>query len=440
MKKTLLLFATLLLVVGGAAASGPRYVFYFIGDGMGPNAVTLTEAYLAGTTQGDKIGFTASSLSNLTVYGYATTHSANRRITDSAAAGTALATGQKTSVGTIGMDSSDTKPLMSIAYDAQRSGRRVGITTSVSIDHATPASFFAHQADRNMSYEIAMEAPKAGFEFYAGSGFLNPTPEGKPSLWEAFDAAGYKTIRSGEVIGKSADKVLLLQPEGAAADALPLAIDAQEKDLTLAEITRSAINHLDNKAGFFLMVEGGQIDWAAHSNDAGSLIHEVIDFAKAIDVALEFYRAHPKETLIVITADHETGGLALGQRSQGYDSAVELLDAQGCSLNVLERLMASCADWAEARATLESRMGFGSKIAISDKQWQSLEATYAKRAKKVASEAVAILTEKSGVAWTTGSHTSATVPVYAIGKGAETFTGRQDNMDIAQKLRKLMTK
>lgn len=438
MKKIIVLFALALIVTGSALASGPRYIFYFIGDGMGPNAITLTEACLSGKA-GDKVGFVTLPFTSFPYVGYATTHCANRRVTDSAAAGTALATGQKTSVGTIGMDSSDIVPLRSIAYDAKSSGRRVGIASTVSIDHATPASFYAHQADRNMAYEISMEAPQAGFDFYAGSGFLDPMPKDKASLWAAFDAAGYKKIRSGAPITPSGSgPVLMLQPKGGSADALPLAIDARDEGLTLSEITRSAIDHLYNKKGFFVMIEGGQIDWAAHSNDAASLVGEVVDFSNAIDVAIEFYREHPSQTLIVITADHETGGLALGLGKLGYDTYFEMLQAQRCSQNMLERLVGETADWSAARAVIEREMGFGSQVPVTDAEWEAIERSYNKKAGSAAKAAVALLASKAGVSWSSGSHTGAAVPVYAIGHGAENFAGRMDNTDIAKRLRELI--
>ena len=148
-------------------------MFYFIGDGMGVNQVNGTEMYLA--EKEGRIGLKPLNFTQFPVTNFATTYSKYNSVTCSAAAGTALATGTKTKNGTIGMDSLRRDPLYSVAVQAKKAGKKVGITTSVSVDHATPAAFYAHQPDRNMYYEIATDLPKTGFDLYAGGGFLQPT-------------------------------------------------------------------------------------------------------------------------------------------------------------------------------------------------------------------------------------------------------------------------
>lgn len=438
MKKALLL---LLLFAGLACRAGesPKYIFYFIGDGMGHNALALTEAYIA-SEQGDNMGFGKLHFTQFPAVGFATTWCANRRMTDSAAAGTALASDKKTSVGTIGMNTERTEPVQSIAVAAKEKGMRSGVATSVSIDHATPAAFYAHQPTRNMYYEIGMDAAAEGLDLYAGSGFLKPEPKRQPSTYDALAKAGYKITRGdNEIAGQ---KAVLMQAEGSNAANLRLAIDRKPGDLTLPAITRRAIDFLMKdggaRKGFFLMVEGGQIDWAAHSNDAASLVHEVKDFDSAICVALAFYREHPDETLIVVTADHETGGLALGRDNLGYDTYFGLLSAQKCSKGVLKSKIEAAADWNAAKALLGEKMGFGAQIEVTPKEWTALEETYAKNAGKTADKAVDILARHTGTGWTTGSHTATYVPVFAIGASSEMFNGRMDNTQIAGNLRKLI--
>lgn len=438
MKKALLL---LLLFAGLACRAGerPKYIFYFIGDGMGHNALALTEACLA-SEQGDSIGFGALRFTQFPVTGFATTWCANRRTTDSAAAGTALASGQKTSVGTIGMNAERTEPIHSIAVAAKEKGMRSGVATSVSIDHATPASFYAHQPTRNMYYEIGMDAPATGLDLYAGSGFLKPEPKRQAPLYDALSKAGYKITRGdNEIAGKRA---VLMQAEGANPANLPLAIDCTPGNLTLPAITRRAIDFLMKdggaKKGFFLMVEGGQIDWAAHNNDAASLVQEVKDFDSAICVALDFYREYPDQTLIVVTADHETGGLALGRDNLGYDTYFGLLSAQKCSKGALKEAIEAAADWNATKTLLGEKMGFGAQIAVTPQEWAELEEAYAKQPGKTADKAVEILARHTGAGWTTGSHTATYVPVFAIGASSELFNGRQDNTGIAAGLRKLI--
>lgn len=261
----LLLFV---LLAGMASAQTAKYVFYFIGDGMGVNQVNGTEMYLA--EQEGRIGAKSLLFTSFPVASVATTFSATNSVTDSSAAGTALATGSKTYNGAIGMDDQK-QPLQSVAAQAKAAGKKVGVATSVSVDHATPAAFYAHQPDRDMYYEIATDLPKAGFDFYAGGGFLKPTTTADqkeaPSIFPIIEAAGYTVARGlQEYQAKASDagKMVLIQKEGAAPDCLPYAIDRQEGDLSLAEITQSAIDFLTKgkNKGFFLMVEGGKIDWA----------------------------------------------------------------------------------------------------------------------------------------------------------------------------------
>ena len=160
------------LLTGVTYAQQAKYVFYFIGDGMGVNQVNGTEMYLA--EQEGRIGVTPLLFTQFPAVGVATTFSATNSVTDSSAAGTALATGVKTYNGAIGMDDQK-NVIQTVAERAKKAGRKVGVTTSVSVDHATPAAFYAHQPNRNMYYEIALDLPKANFDFYAGGGFLKPT-------------------------------------------------------------------------------------------------------------------------------------------------------------------------------------------------------------------------------------------------------------------------
>ena len=171
MKRLMYVLFFVLLTSGMAYAQQAKYVFYFIGDGMGVNQVNGTEMYLA--EQEGRIGVKPLLFTSFPVASMATTFSATNSVTDSSAAGTALATGAKTYNGAIGMDDNKSV-LQSVAERAKKSGKKVGVTTSVSVDHATPAAFYAHQPDRGMYYEIALDLPKAGFDFYAGGGFLKP--------------------------------------------------------------------------------------------------------------------------------------------------------------------------------------------------------------------------------------------------------------------------
>lgn len=292
MKKIAIIF--LLLCSIGAWAQKPRYIFYFIGDGMGPEQVLLGG--------GDSLSF-----AKFPIHTTITTFSASDTVTDSAAAGTALATGSKTSNGTIGMTADHSANLYSVAVDARRAGRKVGIITTVSVDHATPAAFYAHSVSRKNMHQIASWLPVAGFDLYAGAGFLEPG-----DLFRTFADSSYTMLYGTSTHPRRATRTIWIQDTTLDRSQLPYAIARKSTDLTLPIFVDGAIEALKcDDDGFFMMIEGGKIDWACHNNLAAEARGEVQDLSVAVARALEFYKEHPTETLIVVTADHETGGLTV---------------------------------------------------------------------------------------------------------------------------------
>ena len=451
-----------IFLVSTVWAQQAKYVFYFIGDGMGVNQVNGAEMYLA--EQEGRIGVKPLLFTTFPAGTMATTFSATNSVTDSSAAGTALATGEKTYNGAVSMDD-DKNVLSTVAERAKKAGRKVGIATSVSVDHATPAAFYAHQPNRSRYYEIALDLPKAGFDFYAGSGFLKPTTTADkkeaPNVFPIIEEAGYTIARGlDEYKEKAADakKMILIQKEGAEPSCLPYAIDHEEGDLTLPEITESAVSFLSkgNKKGFFLMVEGGKIDWACHSNDPVTVFEEVIDLDNAVRVAYEFYKKHPKETLIVVTADHETGGMGLGIGK--YELHLKSLLNQKQSQDLLSKAItdlrkdkAGKASWNEIKDLLTEKMGFWKELPLTWEQEKKLrdeyeqsfvknkvvfeESLYA-RTEPLAAAARKVMSQIAMVGWTSSSHTAGYVPVFAIGAGADLFTGKMDNTEIPKRIAK----
>ena len=447
-------------------AQQAKYVFYFIGDGMGVNHVLGTEMYQA-ELKGE-IGVTPLLFTQFPYATNASTYSATNGVTDSAAAGTALATGHKTKNGALGVTKDLITGVSSVATWAKESGKRVSISTSVSIDHATPAAFYAHQGSRSSYYNIGLDLIKANFDFYAASDFLDPynqkANDGKPyeNLYDLTKKAGYTLARGYKDYqkkAKKADKMILFQSEAASAkdnSSIPYAIDRQKGDLSLAEITRAGINFLskNNDQGFFLMIEGGKIDWAAHSNDGATVLNEIQDLDEAIKVAYEFYEQHPDETLIVVTADHETGGLALGIGS--YYLNLQALKAQKVSengftsiLNGLRKKYKNQVPWEAVQQTLKDNFGFWESIKLSENQEARLKAVYDKsfgnqpinlekseyqQNEPLAGEAKRILNNIARVGWTSGDHSAGYVPVFAIGTHAQLFQGRMDNIEIPIKI------
>ena len=446
-----------------SAMAEVKYVFYFIGDGMGVNQINVTETYQAALK--GKIGFEPLLMSSLPVVGMVNTYSATNGVTDSAAGGTALATGKKTKNGAIGVLKDLETPVTSIAQWAKNAGKAVGVATSVAVTHATPASFFGHQRDRNMYWELGKDLCKSGFDFFGGADFHRPyAKEGEPSLHEQAQAAGYTIVKGYKEYmkkGHQAEKLLLFQSDKAneklGSDQIPYALDQTKDDLTLEQITRAGINFLmsKNTDGFFFEVEGGMIDWACHSNDIGTCINEVIDFDKAIKVAYEFYEQHPDETIIVISADHETGGLVMGVGP--YEIHTDLLKYQRKSINELKWILREQYKkahkkftWDAVEKVLKEEMGFGAGIELNDKQkdrlenrWKDIEKAI-KEDKKVndrigdlCETTKHILSEVAMISWASGGHSNGYVPIYAIGPGTEIFQGRIDNIEIAPGMAKI---
>ncbi len=477
-------------------AGEAKYIFYFIGDGMSSPQIHLTEAALGSPEfrkSYAKYSDAATTpeqlfLSSLDITGLATTFAENRYITDSAAAGTALATGSKTDVGVIAQ-SSDGKRLTTIAERAKASGMKVGILSSVSIDHATPASFYAHEKSRNNYASISDQLLTSSFDYFAGGSvkFSSRAKAADTDMATAYaeyrkaaESKGYKFINTREGLdqAKSGDKVIatleMLSEHQYAADgfALPYTIDRHtitnpNDRVTLAEYTKKGIELLDNEDGFFMMVEGGKIDWACHSNDAVAAVYELIAFDEAIGVALDFAAEHPDETLIVVTGDHETGGLTLGYAGTYYESAFEILAGPSASES---RFAYKAKDMINQGASFDkmlsyacSELGFTNdksgdgyigveqNLELTDVEVALLREAYLSSKNKqlstrdqyhnfygggntFAAECLKVLNNKAGIDFSSFSHTALPVMVFAHGAGAELFNGYYDNTDIPKRI------
>jgi alkaline phosphatase len=354
----------------------------------------------------------------------------------------------------------------SIAEKAKQMGMKVGIATNVTINHATPGSFYAHRASRNMGYEIALDLIASNFDFFAGAGLSNTesmydkTPA--ENIYNLVNRAGYSIIQGYEsfVTNQGQKEKIMLVNKGN--KRIPYAIDRTVDDLTLAQITDCAIRtlELNNYNGFFLMVEGGQIDGAGHANDAATVIHEIMDFNEAIKRAFQFYLEHPSETLIVVTADHDTGGIALG--AGGYTLNLSLLQNQKVSKSKLSSYIIKLrknsekpVTWEEVKDLLTTNLGLWTKIPVSESQEKKLYERYKKSFvegdqtmeqslyqsdEKLASDAVALLNSIVQLGWISGSHSASYVPVFAIGNGQELFKSKMDNTDIPRLIMEAINK
>jgi alkaline phosphatase len=494
----MVLALAMLLVAAAANAAQPKYVFFFLGDGMASAQIQATEAYLSTKYAVDNalpIGPSAGevtaeyllmpenrlNMSKMSVAGMQMTYDAFALMTDSASSATAFACGIKTRSGVIGMDDAKTRSYKSIGQLAHEQGRRVGILTSVSLDHATPAAYYASVPSRDYMNNIATQLAETGYEFFGGGGLASPTGPKKTGdtsndVWQVLTDKGYEVRNSRDSILALKDvprsKVVCINPVLAGSAAMPYAIDKPQENLSLAEMTDVAIQTLYNKGGknkgMFIMVEGGKIDWACHANDAMATIGDMIDFDNAIGVALEFYKEHPYDTLIVVTGDHETGGMAIGHATTAYKAYYEKLLGQTKSYENFEN-----NEWAAHKAKFETGYNYGASdnlasnteiialmkdvfgldyAAVNAYQKEKLEDAYDKSMSGTNNNIqdennllygsynpfivtiTHILNELASIGWTSYSHTGVPVPVFAQGVEARRFKGFYDNTEIAKRL------
>lgn len=454
------------LCVGLRLSAEVKYVFYLIGDGMGINQVLAAEMYLAELDSA--IGRKQLHMTQLPYSGQVATFSKSNGITDSAAAGTALATGCKTNNGTLGLNA-EGDTLTTIAEKLKAQGWGVGLLTTVAIDHATPAAFYANVKKRDSYYDVGMQLAYSDFDFFGGAGLHRPAPpEGTtgPYLYDVIEEHGYTIARGLQDAQSKEDvkKLILVQSNDItdrrkkSTGNFPYMIDGRPEELQLKTLTPYAINFLqEHNERFFLMVEGGMIDYAGHGRDGAANILETLDFDDAVGAALAFFQQHPDETLIVVTADHETGGMALG--NSDYTLNLKHLQHQHCSKWVLNDELTNLfkdkkkPTWQQVRAILEKRLEFYGGVTISDKEDADLQAAFRKAVKSkgkrpyremyknvdaLCSLAVNIFDRQAKLGWTSYSHTASAVPVFAIGQGAERFTGWMDNTEIAPKIMSIL--
>ena len=284
-----------------AESATPKNIILFIGDGMGISQITA-----------GKIVKGNLNIEQFKVVGLLTTHSQNVLVTDSAAAATALATGYKTYNGAISV-SQDKEPLKTIVEYAEENQKTTGLVVSCSVTHATPATFVAHVDSRNKAAVIAEHITKSGIDVLFGGGLCYFLPKSTDCSKRDDEKNLIAELEKRMKVVRSAEDFQNLGNVDSVAGffAAEHPPKANERKPRLSELTKKAIDILTkNKSGFFLMVEGSQIDWAGHENNQEYLISEMIDFDNAVGVGLDFAEKDP-QTLVIVTADHETGGFAI---------------------------------------------------------------------------------------------------------------------------------
>ena len=437
-----------------ATAQTPKYVFFFIGDGMGINQVYMTDQYNKAMGQ-EGVNFTS-----FPTFRAVSTFSANSQVTDSAAAGTALASGTKTNNSTLGNDP-EGNSVVKVTELAKAKGVATGVVTSVGINHATPGAFYAHVQSRGSVEHIAYQLlEESRLDFAAGGHFIT----GKDSLglkaedWVAkAKECGFEVYQGKGAYKPTSKRVIYLGDNGD--NSLTYAIDRSEGETELSDFTAAAIEHLSavGKKGFFLMVEGGKIDYSCHANDAATTVAEVNDFTKSVGLAIEFAAKHPKETLIIVTADHETGGCTIG--AGGYQFLPSYLQYQKCSKDELTKKLFQLSkneeivSWPSVRKVLEENLGLWSNVEVKEEGQKILTQLYKETFldgkheeernlyssnSRLASEAVKYLqTSRARASWSFGSHSGAPVGLWVWGAASQQFNSCNDNTDIPLTIEKV---
>ena len=500
MKKTKLTGAVLSALIGLSAiaslnaetkitapATGkgtPKYVFVFIGDGMsypqiqsaayytGKDAAGIVDVVKKSENPSDSPEMKALSFYQFPVAGSASTYDATSFAPDSASTATSIFTGYKTHSSSINVDITKKIKYRTIAEQLRDQKKyKIGVISTVNLNHATPAATYAHQASRKSNYPIGQELVSSNFEYFAGGALMDPQDKNKDktSIYDLAKNAGYKVCfdQKSAAALKNGDKALVIAETLADSDSMSYDNDRKEGEWALRDYVRKGIEILDNKTGFFMMVEGGKVDWACHANDARSSIADTLALSEAVEEAISFYNKHPKETLILVTADHETGGLTIGYAGTDYNLFFRTLDSQKISYAKFDSDYVSAykkngTSFEAVMKDVEKLFGLkmpgadGSNknggLVLTDYELSRIKTAYEKTIKNDKNRSqmeydiygtyepltiTHILNAKSGLGWTSNSHTGLPVPVFALGAGQEEFKGFYDNTEIYKKLAKL---
>jgi alkaline phosphatase len=407
-----------------SAANQAKNIIMVVGDGMGP-AYTTAYRYFADdkttpeveSTVFDRLLVGMSSTSPHQVTGY---------VTDSAAAATALATGVKTYNSAIGVDHNK-QPVQSVIEWAKMQGMKTGVAVTSQINHATPAAFTTHNESRHNYNDIADSyydqkiGGKFSLDVMLGGGWDFFIREDR-NLVEQFKQAGYQYIDSPDQLDstdKSKPLLGLFAKSG-----LPAALDSNNKQ-RLPALTRTAIKHLENEQGFFLLVEASQIDWAGHGNDIAGAMAEMHDLALTLEW-LESYIERNPDTLMVVTADHSTGGMSIAADGDYSWSPQWLTHLSASPRNIAKQLIS-----AQDKVTLANQL-LG--LTLNKDEINRIDSIDSADSKDFYAALKIILDKRSNTGWTTSGHTAIDVPVFAKGPGAEMFRGFQDNTQIAERI------
>lgn len=449
-----------LMIVSVALNAQPKYIFYFIGDGMGIVPVVAATELNRTVYNGER----PLIMTQFPVAGFCTTYSASASITDSAAAGTALSTGYKTINGMLGVNP-DSIPVYSMANVLKDNGYGVGVVTTVYADDATPGAFYGHVPNRGMKYDIDCQFIDGKVDFLAGATLQGMTAKdgSATDVAQKYADAGISLVYGIDALKgvdyKTAKKVVCLESNPFNNSNVGFTIDSIPGMMTITDMTTACLDYMQQTSPekFFMMVEGGNIDHSLHGNDAATTLVEIYKFNEAIEIAYQFYLQHPDETLIVVTADHDTGGMVIGRDGKYYADFKSLIrqtiSKDQLSLDCKAMLTSDHTyTWEEMQEYLKEKMGFWSDVELSDDQTARLKERFDETFRThdtmdektlyashmgFAVTVFRIFDEVTRMAWTTSGHSGNAVPVFAIGKGSEIFSNLNNNIEIPEKILKI---
>ena len=487
-------------------ADAPKYVFLFIGDGMSYPQIQLTNYFLNASQDMNKGTATVKDeektildsknqlvMMDFPIAGSAQTYDSTSFAPDSASTATSIATGYKTWSGSINVSEDFQEKYETIAEKLkEQQNYKIGVVSSVNLNHATPAAFYAHQESRNNYYEIGLELIDSGFDYFAGGGLKKTTgSEGdKEDLYVLAEKAGYNVIKTqaeAEKLTSEDGKSIIIDEHLADSDAMAYEIDRQKGEWALADYVEKGIEVLDNDNGFFMMVEGGKIDWACHANDAASTITDTVALDNEVEKAVEFYNEHPDETLIIVTGDHETGGLTIGFAGTDYDTFLKNFENQKISYakydaDYVKQYKENKTDFDTVMKDITELFGLQipngmnedtqqkdsadlhpesegeGALVMTEYEYEQLKSAYETTMARTGEEQefgqeeyikygsyepltvtiTHILNNKSGINFGSYAHTGLPVEVLVQGAGAEKFDGYYDNTDIYNTMAELL--
>ncbi len=423
-------------------AAAPQNIIFFIGDGM-----ASTQRRTAEEVHKRKL-----AMNTLPVVGIYTTYSENSIVPDSAATGTAMASGYKTESGIIGMNTDADTAYETIAEAAKRLGKSVGLVTTTRITHATPAAFGAHTDDRDDENLIAVQYLKTNFEVLLGGGWRHFVPKStkKSRRWEERDVLSEFSQKGYQILRNKNDLTSLeIQKDTKVLGVfhhshLPFYLDRKNDVPGLVEMTQIAIKILSqNPKGFFLMVEGGRIDHASHGNSPAASIGDLLELDNAVQVAIDYGKKDPA-TLILAGGDHETGGMGMGIGGD-YFMRPEVIKKVTMSEYGMGYGGTLLNDPDQAIALFKKHTGIA-KLTAQETKALKLAIKHAKDGSGMRSPNgfynpswfgytfANILSRRAHIGWTSYAHTGHPVMITAGGPGSEKFMGFYDNTDICKKM------